>query len=172
MLAQKGRAEYVNNYWLEPVAMKPRFKTILWIVLAVLVLSQLIPVDRSVPEVDPAQDFLAVVDAPPAMAPLIKDACYDCHSYQTTYPWYANISPISFWIQGHIKGGRQNLNFSEWTAYPADKAAHKLEEAFEEVEERHMPMKSYTWLHPEASMSDEQVGALAQWFQQTYRSQQ
>lgn len=140
--------------------------------VGVLVLSQLVPVDRSIPEVDPAQDFLTAVNAPAEMASLIKDACYDCHSYQTEYPWYAKISPVSFWIQGHINGGRQHLNFSEWTAYPAEKAAHKLEECYEEVEELHMPMKSYTWLHPEAQLSEAQVGAMAQWFQQTYRSQQ
>ena len=152
--------------------MKPRFKTILLILVGVLVLSQLVPVDRSVPEVDPAQDFLTAVNAPAEMASLIKDACYDCHSYQTKYPWYAKVSPVSFWIQGHINGGREHLNFSEWTAYPAEKAAHKLEECYEEVEELHMPMKSYTWLHPEAKLSEAQVGAMAQWFQQTYRSQQ
>ena len=151
--------------------MKPRLKTILWIVLAVLLLSQLIPVDRSVPEVAASQDFLTMVDAPPAMATLIKDACYDCHSYQTEYPWYAKVSPLSFWIQGHIKNGRKKLNFSTWATYEAGKAAHKLEESYEEVQERHMPLKSYTWLHPEAKMSDEQVTAMAQWFQQTYRSQ-
>lgn len=152
--------------------MKPRFKTILLILVGVLVLAQLIPVDRSVPAVDASQDFLVAVNAPTEMASLIKDACYDCHSYETSYPWYAKIAPVSFWIQGHINGGRQHLNFSEWTAYPAKKAAHKLEECYEEVEELHMPMKSYTWLHPEAKLSEAQVGALAQWFQQTYRSQQ
>ena len=46
-----------------------------------------------------------------------------------------------------------------------------LEECFEEVEEQHMPLKSFVWLHPEAKMADEQVAAMAQWFQQTYRSQ-
>lgn len=142
------------------------------ILVGVLVLAQLIPVDRSVPAVDASQDFLVAVNAPTEMASLIKDACYDCHSYETSYPWYAKIAPVSFWIQGHINGGRQHLNFSEWTAYPAKKAAHKLEECYEEVEELHMPMKSYTWLHPEAKLSEAQVGALAQWFQQTYRSQQ
>ena len=172
MLAQQASTEIANNYWLEPVAMKPRFKTILWIVLAILLLSQLIPVDRAVPEVDPAQDFLTIVNAPPAMATLIKNACYDCHSYETEYPWYAKISPLSFWIQGQIRNGRKELNFSEWASYAKDKAQHKLEESFEEVDERHMPLKSYTWLHSAASMSDEQVVALALWFQQTYRSQQ
>lgn len=150
--------------------MKRKYKIGLLVLLAALVVSQFVPIDRSVPEVSPEQDFLTAVQAPPVMAKLIRSACYDCHSYETTYPWYANISPLSFWIQGHIKGGRQHLNFSEWTSYTSKKAAHKLEECFEEVEERHMPMKSFTWLHPEAKMEDAQVSALAQWFQQTYRS--
>lgn len=152
--------------------MKPRLKTILWIVLAIFLLSQLIPIDRSVPDIDSSQDFLTLVDAPETMATLIKNACYDCHSYESEYPWYAKVSPLSFWIQGHINGGREHLNFSEWASYPAEKAAHKLEECFEEVEEHHMPLKSFVWLHPEAKMTDEQVTAMAQWFQQLYRSQQ
>jgi hypothetical protein len=151
--------------------MKPKFKTILLILVGLLVVAQFIPSDRSVPTVEPGADFLTAVDAPPAIATLIKNACYDCHSYQSEYPWYAKVAPLSFWIQGHINGGRKHLNFSDWTSYPAEKAAHKLEECFEEVQERHMPMKSYTWLHPEAKLSDEQVSALAQWFQQLYRSE-
>lgn len=151
--------------------MKPKFKTILLILVGLLVVAQFIPIDRSVPAAEPGADFLTAVDAPPAMATLIQNACYDCHSYQSEYPWYAKVAPVSFWIQGHIKGARQQLNFSDWTSYPAEKAAHKLEECFEEVQERHMPMKSFTLLHPEAKLSDEQVSALAQWFQQLYRSE-
>ncbi len=150
--------------------MKPKFKTILLILVGLLLVAQFIPIDRSVPQADPSADFLTAVGAPPAIANLIKGACYDCHSYQSEYPWYAKVAPLSFWIQGHINGGREHLNFSEWTSYPAEKAAHKLEEGYEEVQDRHMPMKSYTWLHPEAKLSDEQVSALAQWFQQLYRS--
>lgn len=150
--------------------MKSKFQTILLILAGLLLAAQLIPLDRSVPAADPNADFLTAVDAPPAMASLIQGACYDCHSYQSEYPWYAKVAPLSFWIQGHVNGGREHLNFSEWTAYPAEKAAHKLEECYEEVQDRHMPMKSYTWLHPEAKLSDGQVSALAQWLQQLYRS--
>jgi hypothetical protein len=154
----------------ETVLMKPKLKTILLILVGLLLVAQFIPIDRSVPEVDPNADFLKSVEAPTTIANLIEGACYDCHSYESEYPWYAKIAPLSFWIQGHINGGRQHLNFSDWTSYPAKKAAHKLEECYEEVQERHMPMKSFTWLHPEAKLSDEQVSALAQWFQQLYRS--
>lgn len=146
--------------------MKPQFKKILLVLVGVLIIAQLIPIDRAVPTVDQEADFLQVSNAPPAIATLIKNACYDCHSYESEYPWYSKVAPLSFWIQGHINGGRQKLNFSDWTSYPAKKAAHKLEECYEEVEERHMPLKSFTWLHPEAKMTDEQVAELVQWFQQ------
>lgn len=150
--------------------MKVNFRKVLMVVAVVLLLLQLVPVDRTVPEGTEGQDFLVAVAAPEAIATLVKGACYDCHSYETKYPWYANVAPLSFWVQGHINEGREHLNFSTWTAYPAKKAAHKLEECYEEVEERNMPMKSYTWMHPEGKLDDAQASALAQWFQQLYRS--
>ncbi len=150
--------------------MKRWLRISLMVIAAVLLLAQLIPVDRSVPEVPAEQDFMASVEVPEAIGTLIKDACYDCHSYQTTYPWYAKVAPVSFWIQNHINHGRDELNFNEWTTYSIKKAAHKLEESAEEVGEQHMPLASYTWLHPEAQLDEAQSGALAQWFQQQYRS--
>ncbi|RME94736.1 MAG: cytochrome C, partial [Bacteroidetes bacterium] len=131
---------------------------------AILLLIQFVPIDRSVPAINAQADFLVATDAPQAIATTIRAACYDCHSYNTTYPWYAKVAPLSFWLQSHVKGGRSELNFSNWTSYPADKAAHKLEECAEEVSERHMPLRSYTWLHPNARLSDAQVSALSQWF--------
>ena len=150
--------------------MKRWIKIVLSVVVAVLVVAQFIPMDRSVPEIDNSQDFLVAENVPTEMATLIKGACYDCHSYNTRYPWYAKVAPLSFWIQKHINHGREELNFSVWATYEADRAAHKLEECFEEVEEQHMPLSSYTWLHPEGQLSDAQRGALVQWFQQQYRS--
>ena len=26
----------------------------------------------------------------------LKNACYDCHSNLSTYPWYSNIQPVGF----------------------------------------------------------------------------
>lgn len=150
--------------------MKVNFRLVLLVLVAVLLLLQLVSVDRTVPEGVEGQDFLVAVAAPEAIATLVKGACYDCHSYETKYPWYARVAPLSFWVQEHINEGREHLNFSTWTAYPAKKAAHKLEECYEEVEARNMPMKSYTWMHPKAQLDDAQAGALAQWFQQLYRS--
>lgn len=151
--------------------MKPRRKKILLGLLGLLIMLQFIPIDRSVPEIQPSQDFLQKVNAPEDMANLIKNACYDCHSYESEYPWYAKIAPMSLLIKSHIKGGRQEMNFSEWGTYSKEKTATKLEECFKMVNDRKMPMKSFIFMHPEAKMTDVQVTGLAQWFQQLYRAE-
>ncbi|MEP2026185.1 heme-binding domain-containing protein, partial [Reichenbachiella sp.] len=94
---------------------------------------------------------------------IIKTSCYDCHSYHTKYPWYTNVAPLSWWIGDHIEEGREHFNLSEWGAYSEKKALHKLEEFYEEVEEGEMPLTSYTLIHGEASLSDEQVKKLVTW---------
>ena len=138
-------------------------RLVLLTLLLVIVVLQFIPVDRSVPEVDPSKDFLAKYEAPTAVAMTLKEACYDCHSHKTKYPWYSYVAPVSMWLQGHVDEGKEHLNFSEWTDYDRDRELHKLEEMAEEVEEGHMPLNSYTWTHAEGRLSTEQRTALVTW---------
>ena len=39
---------------------------------------------------------------------ILDKACMDCHSSQTTYPWYGNITPVNYWLEGHVKEGREH----------------------------------------------------------------
>lgn len=130
----------------------------------VFLVLQLYEPDRSVPETDPSSDFLKVTKASRPVAKLLKTACYDCHSYQTEYPWYANIEPLSWWIDDHINEAREELNFNIWAEYTTKRADHKLEEAAEKVEEGEMPLPSYTWLHWDAHLSEEEKTLLVNWF--------
>jgi hypothetical protein len=57
---------------------------------------------------------------------------------------------------------------SEFGTYPAKKAAHKLEEGFEVIENGEMPMDSYTWMHPEAKLTDAEKKVLINWFKASY----
>ncbi len=97
------------------------------------------------------------------MLTLLKDACYDCHSYEVEYPWYTSIQPIGWWIRGHIRGAQQNLNFSEWKSYPKDKARYKIKESIEVLAEKRMPPASFKLMHPEAQLTDEQRMELVSW---------
>jgi hypothetical protein len=139
-------------------------RTIVLLILLVVVLIQFLPVDRSAPPIDPAQDFVSVMRPPEGTARLIRDACYDCHSFETEYPWYAYVSPVAQWLQGHIKEGRKHMNFSIWATYPADDQDHSMKECVEMVEEKAMPLKSFTWAHPEARLTDAQRSELVEYF--------
>lgn len=132
--------------------------------MAALVIIQFFGIDKTNPPVNAGEEFMALAEPPADIAKLLKDACYDCHSHETEYPWYTNIEPVSWWIAGHINEARGHLNFSKWGAYDAEKMAHKAEECGEEVEKGKMPLKSYLPMHPEARLSDAQRKRLSSWF--------
>ena len=138
-------------------------RKILIVLLIALVVIQLIPIDRSVPETSDSKDFIYATDPTDEVVVILKTACYDCHSYETRYPWYARVAPVKFWLQDHVEDGRRHLNFSEWADYDTDRQQHKLEELIEEVEERHMPLDSYTWMHKDARLTDNQIQTLINW---------
>jgi len=139
-------------------------KILPWVALGSLVVIQFFRIDKSQPAVDPSLDFLAIESVPIKEATLIKDACYDCHSNEVEYPWYSNIAPVSFWVKGHIDHGIEKLNFSNFGSYDEGKAKHKLEECVEMMEKKSMPLKSYTWLHPEARLTDDTRQSLIDFF--------
>lgn len=97
------------------------------------------------------------------VADLLRAACYDCHSMETKYPWYTKVSPVNGVIFQHINEGREELNFSEWTSMPKRTQIRKLKEVAEELEEGEMPLASYTWIHSEAKLTDEQRQSLISW---------
>lgn len=93
-------------------------------IVTALIIMQFFRIDKSVPAHDAANDLINMSEIDETTEGILKIACYDCHSYETKYPWYTNVAPLSFWIKGHIKGGRQKVNFAEWASYDADKKRH------------------------------------------------
>jgi hypothetical protein len=130
----------------------------------VLVLIQLIRIDKTNPSAVDTEDFIMATQANDEVAAILKNACYDCHSHHTKYPWYADVAPVSWLLRSHIKEGRQHLNFSTWTTYDVKKQNHKLEECVEVIENGSMPMKSYTWTHSAAKLSADQKNKLTAFF--------
>ncbi|MEQ8704259.1 MAG: heme-binding domain-containing protein [Phaeodactylibacter sp.] len=145
--------------------MSKLIKRILFGLLGIFVILQFFQIDKTNPTAPEGQDFITVIQPPEDVVQILKDACYDCHSHQTTYPWYTNIQPVGWWLKGHIEEAREHLNFSTWAAYDAEKRAHKAEESAEEVGEGYMPLKAYPLTHPEARLSDEQRDRLVTWFE-------
>ena len=141
-------------------------KHVIIIVIAIFALMQVIRIDTVNPEIVPEKDFLQLTQAPPEIASIMTTSCYDCHSNQTKYPWYAQIAPGSWFMKKHINEGREHLNFSTWTDYTAEKQNSKKEKIVEEVEEMGMPLTSYTLIHADAKLTDASRQALISWFKQ------
>ena len=144
--------------------MSPKARKIInyagWFLLAVFVIMQFFRIDKSVPEYDKSDDFITVFNPGEEVTAILKTSCYDCHSFETVYPWYSNVAPISWWLKDHIDHGRDELNFSEWETYSPRRKDHKLEEAVEEVEAHNMPLKSYLITHRDAKLDDAKMETL------------
>ena len=107
-------------------------------------------------------DFLVAVKPPPAIAARLRAACYDCHSHETVWPWYARIAPVAWLIASDVSEGREHLNFSDWPV-AADRAVKKLNRINEVLDYREMPPAKYTLIHVNARLTDAQRQTLLDW---------
>jgi len=107
-------------------------------------------------------DCIAVTSPPASVASSLRAACYDCHSHETTWPWYARLAPVSWLIASDVNEGREHLNFSDWPKEP-DRAAKKLDRVNEVLDYREMPPKKYTLIHADARLSEIQRKAIMDW---------
>lgn len=110
-----------------------------------------------------SNDIIFHRHVPDPVLQLLKTGCYDCHSNNTTYPWYAQVQPVSLWLSDHIKEGKAELNFSEFGSYSLRRQYRKLEEINDQVQHNEMPLSSYTLIHRDAKLSPEQKQVLADW---------
>lgn len=131
----------------------------------ILIVMQFFGIDKSAKAFESSNDLLTIEQPPVEVQNILKQACYDCHSYETAYPWYTNVAPFSWWIGHHIDEGRHHLNFSAWGEYSDKRREHKMEEFVDEVGEGEMPLSSYTWAHGNAKLSQAQKKLIMDWAQ-------
>jgi hypothetical protein len=143
--------------------MKKALKIVVVVVVVLLVLIQFVRPDRTNPPIDPAEALEASMQVPADVRMVLNRSCADCHSNATTYPWYSNISPVSWFLANHINEGRRELNFSVWNTYADRKKAKKLEEICDQVRAGEMPLPSYLWIHRDAELSDSDRPLLCDW---------
>ena len=139
--------------------MKNKLGRILLIVLASgLLVAQLVPY--------PPADNPPIGQEVPATAEvrtILETSCYDCHSNETVWPWYSHVIPAKWFVRGHVSEGRSAVNFSTWEQNSPERAARKLEEVVEMVEDGAMPLPSYSRMHPEAVLSPEEAAKIIEW---------
>jgi hypothetical protein len=133
------------------------------VIIVALVIAQFFGPERNDGELDTVNAFIAETNPPKDVLKILKTTCFDCHSSKTNYPWYNEITPVNFWLDEHVQDGKKHLNFSEWSSYSLKKKEHKMDELYEEVEKKEMPLNSYTWTHEEANLTPEQIDAIIIW---------
>ena len=141
-------------------------KKLLWLLLIAFLISQFFGPEQNDGDIASITPFFTETNPPENVKLVLKETCFDCHSNHTRYPWYSKITPVDYWMAGHVDHGKGELNFSNWAEFSVKKKDHKLEEIIELVEKKEMPLPSYTWTHRDAKLTDEQINAVVTWAQQ------
>ena len=93
----------------------------------------------------------------------LNQACGNCHSNRTDWPWYSHAAPGSWWIRSHVRKGREELNFSNWPSYSARQRRAKLDSICGVISTGRMPPWSYTIMHPGARLTAKDKKTVCVW---------
>lgn len=140
-------------------------KKALLIILIVGAGIQFIPVPINQSDEILKTDFFQIVEAPLNIQQVVKASCYDCHSNNTNYPWYGRVRPFAWFLQKHIREGKEDLNFSDFQDYSGRMKREKIRSMISQVRDGEMPLQEYLWMHPEAKLSEKETEQLIQFFE-------
>ena len=131
-----------------------------------LLLLQLVPLGRARTNPPVAQEPIWFT---PETRALADRACFDCHSSETRWPWYASIAPVSWLLQRDVEIGREHLNFSDWNQDHAEHGheSHEPEELGRIILDGSMPPSRYLLMHPEARLTEAERVLLAEGLMRT-----
>ncbi|MES2620637.1 MAG: heme-binding domain-containing protein [Bacteroidota bacterium] len=124
---------------------------------------QLVTPEENISTAPSANHISNVFHTPEEVHAVLKTSCYDCHSNNTVYPWYNRIQPVAWWLNHHVNEGKEKLNFDEYAVYNLRRQYHKMEETEEMIAENEMPLSSYTLIHRNAILSEQQKQVLTDW---------
>lgn len=133
-------------------------KRAILIILAIFISMQFFQVDKTVEQTPKELE----IKAPENIMTMFKNACYDCHSNETKWPWYSYVAPFSLMVNSHVQDGRQALNFSIWENYSPEEKKKQIKEIYRTAYAS-MPLSSYIRFHKEADLTREQRNEIRDW---------
>jgi hypothetical protein len=147
-----------------------RLRVTIIVAACLLVLWQFFQPVRNISAVKASASFGSLLHPPDTIAHLLQSACADCHSNNTSYPFYARVQPIGWWLNGHIRAGKAALNFDEFGNYSTRRRISKLKMMEEQLRTGKMPLRTYTWLHPASRLSAQSRETITRWLNTTVDS--
>jgi hypothetical protein len=151
----------VANLETEMVRIAGLTRWVLLLFLVSFIAAQAVRPDRSNPAPPPGASLLT--HATPEVAAILERACRDCHSNETRWPWYTNVSPTSWLVANHVHHGREHFNYSHWASIDEDEQDSLLGGMCSLAERGRMPLPSYLLLHRDAKLSPAEVKTLCAW---------
>ncbi len=148
---------------MSPARLARGAQAALALILIVVIGAQFVRADRTNPPTRPQASLLAQKAMPPDVRAILERSCRDCHSNDTRWPWYSHVAPVSWMLLHHVNGGRDRMNYSEWTSYDTDDQDKFLNGMCSLTRKGRMPLPSYLWIHRDAKLSDGDVQALCAW---------
>ena len=100
---------------------------------------------------------------PPEVSAVLERSCRDCHSNETTWPWYSGIAPMSWGVVNDVRKAREAFNFSEWSSYDQDDQDKYLGAICNLTKRGRMPLPSYLLIHRGAKLSQAEIATLCTW---------
>ena len=140
-------------YVLENTIMK-RVWVVILVLLGVFLLLQFIRPSLDNPPVT------GDLKAPPEVKAVLERACYDCHSNQTKLRWFDEVVPPYWSVVSDVKDGRAAMNFSTWDSLSKFQQMFNLFGAVFMIEQKAMPLRSYTYLHHGGVITSEELAVL------------
>lgn len=140
--------------------MRKKFQLAVITLAGVAAVMQFFQPEWANPPADPAASFESAAAPSPQLAALVERACKDCHSNQTTWPWYSRVAPVSWLVADDVRNGRARLNLSEWSRFGPEMSRLRLKAMCAEVKAGEMPPLQYKLMHPGARLSDADVSLL------------
>ena len=124
--------------------------------------AQFIGPARTNPRVDRTVE-LGAAPVPLPVVAVLRRACYDCHSSETRWPWYAHVAPMSWLVISDVQAARKQLSFSRWGRYNAYDRADHLDKMCDQISKHHMPLWQYRLVHADAGLSDADIAVVCAW---------
>jgi hypothetical protein len=143
--------------------MMSKAKKMLLALLLVFIAMQFIRPAPNISNAVQQADMITYFNTAANVAGILKTSCYDCHSNNTRYPWYANVQPMGWLLANHVKDGKEELNFNEFTNYSKRRQLSKLKSIQNSIKDGSMPLSSYTSMHSDAKLSEDRKALLIQW---------
>lgn len=97
------------------------------------------------------------INLPDSIKTVLKQSCFNCHSNQTQLGWYDAIAPISWLVKKDVDRAREAMNLSQWNDLTPSQQKGQLWAIFNMIKSHKMPLLRYRLVHPEASVTPDDV---------------